>query len=110
LGNWGTRLVVALADSPVPYFVGNFIGVTAFAVGGDQSCAIVAGQIYCWGDNQYGQIASEPVGIGEFRTTPTPIAGAAAIERSGRCPTRLCLAQKWHGHVLGTEQPTPAGV
>lgn len=75
IGQLGNSFSGDLADSPVPYFVGNFIGVTAFAVGGDQSCAIVAGQIYCWGDNQYGQIASEPVGIGEFRTTPTPIDG-----------------------------------
>lgn len=75
IGQLGNSFSGDLADSPVPYFVGNFVGVTAFAVGGDQSCAIVAGQIYCWGDNQYGQIASEPVGVGEFRTTPTPIDG-----------------------------------
>jgi len=75
IGQLGNSFSGDLADSPVPYFVGNFVGVTAFAVGGDQSCAIVAGQVYCWGDNQYGQIASEPVGIGEFRTTPTPISG-----------------------------------
>ncbi|MCX6016516.1 MAG: hypothetical protein NT020_13155 [Chloroflexales bacterium] len=75
IGQLGNSFSGDIADSPVPYFVGNFVGVTAFAVGGDQSCAIVSGQIYCWGDNQYGQIASEPVGIGEFRTTPTPIFG-----------------------------------
>ncbi len=75
IGQLGNSFSGDLADSPVPYFVGNFVGVTAFAVGGDQSCAIVSGQIYCWGDNQYGQIGSEPVGIGEFRTTPTPIFG-----------------------------------
>jgi|GEM_PF-671109 len=75
VGQLGNSFSGDLADSPVPYFVGNFIGVTAFAVGGDQSCAIISGQVYCWGDNQYGQIASEPVGIGEFRTTPTVIAG-----------------------------------
>lgn len=73
VGQLGNSFSGDLADSPVPYFVGNFVGVTAFAAGGNQSCAIIASQVYCWGDNQYGQIANEPTGIGEFRTTPTLI-------------------------------------
>jgi alpha-tubulin suppressor-like RCC1 family protein len=75
IGQLGNSFSGDLADSPVPYFVGNFTGVTAFAVGGNQSCAIKDQTVYCWGDNQYGQIASEPTGVGEFRTTPTTIAG-----------------------------------
>lgn len=73
VGQLGNSFSGELADSPVPYFVGNFVGVTAFAAGGNQSCAIIATQVFCWGDNQYGQIATEPTGVGEFRTTPTLI-------------------------------------
>jgi alpha-tubulin suppressor-like RCC1 family protein len=78
IGQLGNSFSGDLADSPVPYFVGNFTGVTAFAVGGNQSCAIKDETVYCWGDNQYGQIANEPTGVGEFRTTPTSIAGVLA--------------------------------
>ncbi len=75
IGQLGNSFSGDLADSPVPYFVGNFTGVTAFAVGGNQSCAIKEQLVYCWGDNQYGQIGSQPTGVGEFRTTPTLVDG-----------------------------------
>lgn len=74
-GQVGNAYAGDLADTGQPNFVSGLIGVSAFATGGDTSCAVVAGEVYCWGDNQYGQIGYETVGIGDYRTTPTLVPG-----------------------------------
>jgi alpha-tubulin suppressor-like RCC1 family protein len=42
------------ADQPRPTPVLNLIGVTSIDVGGDDACAIVQGQVECWGENLAG--------------------------------------------------------
>ncbi|MCA9704407.1 MAG: DUF4215 domain-containing protein [Myxococcales bacterium] len=45
------------ADSPVPVDVmGLPPGVTQIAVGQDHACALAAGEVYCWGEGQYGNL------------------------------------------------------
>lgn len=33
-------------------------GVTSFSAGHDHACAVVGGEVYCWGRNDYGQVGS----------------------------------------------------
>lgn len=58
LSNW--RKPVAL----------NFSGVTAIALGGNRTCAIVGGALKCWGFNDYGQLGD---GSTTDRLSPVPI-------------------------------------
>jgi alpha-tubulin suppressor-like RCC1 family protein len=48
------------ADSagPVPV-IGLTAGVTAIAAGGDHSCAIAKGAVWCWGRNEAGQLGTD---------------------------------------------------
>jgi alpha-tubulin suppressor-like RCC1 family protein len=50
-----------VADSAVPVNIMGVLAsktVTALAVGDEHSCAVVAGQIYCWGRNGHGQLGN----------------------------------------------------
>jgi len=50
-------------------------GWTSVSSGGNHTCGIRNGRIYCWGDDQYGQLGDGTAG--GTRATPAPIASAA---------------------------------
>lgn len=79
LGQLGNSYAGDIADSVVPNFVVGMTNVTAYSAGGDTSCAVSQGLVSCWGDNEYGQLAAPTVGIGDYRTTATEVAGIDSV-------------------------------
>lgn len=53
LGNGGTASAVTSRPEPFPSDASS--GITS-ALGQNHSCAITSNQLYCWGDNQFGQL------------------------------------------------------
>lgn len=47
-------------------------GITAVATGYNHACVVVQGYVYCWGNNDYGEIGN---GTNDVATTPTWISG-----------------------------------
>jgi alpha-tubulin suppressor-like RCC1 family protein len=78
-GQLGNSFAGDIADSVVPNFVIGMQNVTAFGAGGDTSCAVSNGIVSCWGDNQYGQLGTATVGVGDFRVSATPVEGIDAV-------------------------------
>lgn len=72
-GQIGNGFAGSISNTAVPNFVAGLIGVSDFASGGNANCAIVSGEVYCWGDNQYAQIGQPTVGVGDVRTTPAKV-------------------------------------
>jgi len=98
LGNGATA-----PNSPSPVAVtGLGSGVTAIAVGGSHSCAIVNGGVQCWGYNNYGQ-------LGNNTTTNSPTAvqavlsGATAVAAgySHSCAVISGAVQCWGYNISG---------
>lgn len=78
-GQLGNSFAGEIADSVVPNFVIGLTNVTAFSAGGDTSCAVSDGTVWCWGDNQYGQLGTATVGVGDFRMSATLVEGIDAV-------------------------------
>lgn len=60
-------------------------GVTAIAVGGNHTCALVSGGVKCWGDNAYGQLGDstntqrlEPVNVTDLSSGVLAIAAGVS--------------------------------
>jgi len=65
-----------LDDQPVPAnVVGMTSGVTAFAAGGQHTCAVRNDGVTCWGSNNVGALGDGTV---EARLLPTPVVGLAS--------------------------------
>lgn len=64
-------------------------GVTAIGLGMDHVCAIKDNSVYCWGNNDYGQIG---VG-GDFNAYPSPTK-VASSEFSGKTFLKLAVGSK----------------
>jgi alpha-tubulin suppressor-like RCC1 family protein len=79
LGQLGNSYAGDIADSVVPNFVVGVNNVSAYSAGGDTSCAVAAGIVSCWGDNEYGQLATATVGVGDYRTTASVVVGLDAV-------------------------------
>jgi alpha-tubulin suppressor-like RCC1 family protein len=45
-------------------------GVTSLAAGPDHTCAVSQGEVYCWGDNGYGQLGREDAADGKPGAVP----------------------------------------
>ena len=81
---WGDNFKGELGDgqasggqSASPVLVTGFgTGVTDFSMGSDHVCAISAGQLSCWGDNEFGQLGD---GSQTRRNVPTPISGQSWV-------------------------------
>jgi alpha-tubulin suppressor-like RCC1 family protein len=79
LGQLGNSYAGDIADSVIPNFVVGMRNVSAYSAGGDTSCAVSNGFVSCWGDNEYGQLGTATVGVGDYRTTATLVAGIDAV-------------------------------
>jgi alpha-tubulin suppressor-like RCC1 family protein len=53
--------------APVP--VAGLPHATAIDCGGEHTCAVAGGELYCWGDNRYGQLG---VPSSELTLRPRP--------------------------------------
>lgn len=78
LGNGG----LSNSSTPVPAF-GLGSGVTSLAVAGayaegDATCAVKDGDLWCWGNGQYGRLGD---GLGAARPTPAKVSGAPGATR-----------------------------
>jgi alpha-tubulin suppressor-like RCC1 family protein len=66
-GQLGSSFDVGDVTTPEPVSLTTGTRITAIAVGGNQSCALLAGGTFeCWGENNYGQL-----GRGTFTATMT---------------------------------------
>jgi len=89
LGNGGT------ADSYTPVAV-NTAGVlsgktvTQIAVGGDQTCVIASGAVYCFGDTGKGALGN---GVMTYGIQSTPVAVDASGVLSGKTITDIAIGQ-----------------
>jgi alpha-tubulin suppressor-like RCC1 family protein len=87
---WGANWSGQLGDGYVHYPYSNTpvqimsSGVSSVALGGDHTCAVKQdGSLWCWGDNEYGQLGN---GTQLQKTTPYPVitpAGALSISVGG---------------------------
>ncbi|HMI09776.1 MAG TPA: hypothetical protein VK497_05280 [Candidatus Saccharimonadales bacterium] len=74
LGNGTTAS--SLAPSPIKYVNGLMAGsVTDVGTGNSHTCALAAGEVYCWGYNAYGQLGD---GTTTTRSLPLPVGGLLA--------------------------------
>ncbi|MBM4412460.1 MAG: hypothetical protein FJ040_03295 [Chloroflexi bacterium] len=73
-GQIGNGFAGEIAHTAIPNFVSTLIGVSYFASGANNNCAIVNGEVFCWGDNQYAQVGQPTAGVGDIRALPTKIA------------------------------------
>jgi alpha-tubulin suppressor-like RCC1 family protein len=116
-GQLGTVADTARHSNPLPV-IGLPAGVTWVAGGRDSSFAIAGGDLYAWGNNQYGQL-----GTGSTISTPTPtkVLGSVKQVESGADHTVALLTNgavdAWgrneHGQlgvVGGSNHPSPTPV
>src|SRR5258708_6126565 len=71
------RAVSALSQTSVQ--VSQLRGMTAIAVGVNHSCAIVQGYVYCWGDNDWGQLGDGTLNSSAIPVQVKGMAGATGI-------------------------------
>jgi alpha-tubulin suppressor-like RCC1 family protein len=53
--------------------------VTAIAAGGYHTCAIKAGEVYCWGDNFFGQLGDGTSGTGTNKVLPVKVSDTDGV-------------------------------
>jgi hypothetical protein len=95
---WGSNQYGQIGDgttddrhTPVPV-VGLQSGVVAVAVGASHSCALTAaGDVKCWGSNQYGQVGDSTT---TDRTTPVAVIGLVGV------PSAIASGGRDHTCVL----------
>ncbi|MFT4125333.1 MAG: protein kinase [Gordonia sp. (in: high G+C Gram-positive bacteria)] len=79
-GQVGNRATGSDADQTTPFAVSIPAGtVTAIATGYGSTCAVATGDVYCWGDNDRGQLGLPDVDDTTTPTKVTGISGATAI-------------------------------
>lgn len=93
--------------------------VDALSAGGGHACALIAGEVWCWGYNQFGQLGN---GGETDRAVPVRVAGLTGVTRIAVGDYHTCAAAAnsikcWGSNLygqLGTgddlDSPTPAPV
>jgi len=101
------------SDSSVPVAVtasgalnGKF--VTDISAGGNHTCAIASGQVYCWGLNSYGQLgnnsvtnSSVPVAVSTSGLLSNKTVSSVSAGTSNTCALAANQAFCWGGNSLG---------
>jgi alpha-tubulin suppressor-like RCC1 family protein len=78
-------------------------GVSALAIGYYHTCAIASGGVWCWGDNEYGQLGNGDAQIGinqivaveVLKADGTPLKGVKSIDAGIQQTCALASAQVW---------------
>jgi alpha-tubulin suppressor-like RCC1 family protein len=117
-GQLGNDTIESVVNSAVPVAVSGLgSGVAAIAAGSQQTCALVAGGVQCWGENTWGEL-----GDNSINDSPVPIAvqglgsGVAAVAGGGHHTCALtnaggveCWGNNGNGQ-LGNNSTTDSGV
>lgn len=75
-GNFSGQLGTNDLSRARPAVVAGLEGpVSAVDAGGDQSCALISGRVWCWGDNEYGLLGDDTLGS---RSTPAEVPNLSA--------------------------------
>ncbi len=94
--------------SATPVHVLNLSGVTAIDAGGDHTCALKEGAVWCWGMNWYGQLGNGESGTGKLSATPVRVkdlSGVKAISAGLQHTCALkdgavrCWGDNWNGQL-----------
>ena len=79
---------------------------TSISAGGAHSCAVTSdGKLYCWGDNQFGQVGD---GSTSDRLTPTLVSISGTVTKVSAGLTRTCVVSSATGYCWGDGQTTPS--
>jgi alpha-tubulin suppressor-like RCC1 family protein/pimeloyl-ACP methyl ester carboxylesterase len=83
---WGENWYGQLGDGTsgignykaTPTLVSGVSGVQSVSAGDEHTCALVTGgQLYCWGDNGFGQLGD---GTTTYKATPTLVSGVSGVQ------------------------------
>jgi alpha-tubulin suppressor-like RCC1 family protein len=80
-GQLGNGTTNASNPNPTPVTVQGITSATALGLGWSTSCAVVGGQVKCWGDNFYGEFGSGATGADSSVPVTVPgISNAVAVD------------------------------
>ena len=102
---WGQNLVGQLGNgaiepnrtTPVAVAGGlTFASISAGGEGGDHTCGVTTVEIYCWGDNRFGQLGD---GTTTDRSSPVLVSGGLGFESVSAGALHTCARTKQLGVV-----------
>jgi alpha-tubulin suppressor-like RCC1 family protein len=74
--------------------------VTTIAAGAEHTCAIVEGEVFCWGSNSFGQLGNGSSGPGTGGWTPQKVAGLAGAVLIAAGGGHTCAATTSPSQIL----------
>lgn len=110
VGNGGTTAVL----SPTKITAGPLAGkkITSVAVGDGSTCAVADGILYCWGNNQAGQLGNGTVNSSTLPTpvsTSGPLSGVTILSVSGAGKFFCALSTSYQQYCWGNGGNGPGG-
>ncbi|MCS7054743.1 MAG: hypothetical protein NZM18_00985 [Thermoflexales bacterium] len=115
---WGWNRYAQLGNemifnpSPTPTLVNNLIGAAVLpGAGSSHTCTTISwGQLYCWGQNHYGQLGiSLHVDSYAGVATPTLVSGIGGVTALALGGSHTCAAASGHAYCWGWNQYSQLG-